>query len=235
MAGNEIYIGKMLEVFSDKMDTLSADMAKSVEAMRAVEAELVGVALNTSQAIDTVSIGQGKDYNVFLDAMIKTYQEVEGTTRDTEYILLNTGERGEYGPGYKIGEFSSTANGYVDIDFLGLFISAAKVGTASNYMLGFFANDGETEDLIIETDPIAISKLSNYTNITFAGKSGTFAISAKKNYIVNLKVKKTTGTDVASLQINAGAPISLARFPRNLIMAKYKLVNKVSDPIVAIF
>ena len=40
MAGSEIYIGKMLEVFNAKMNTFSADMAESVEAMRAVESKL---------------------------------------------------------------------------------------------------------------------------------------------------------------------------------------------------
>lgn len=233
MAGSEIYIGKMLEAFNAKMDTFSADMAESVEAMRAVEARITEVAMNTSQAVDSVSIGIGNDHTVFLDSMNKTYQAVEGTTRNTDYILLASGSSGAYGAAHKIGEFSSNADGYAKINFIGVTFSA-KVSSANTFTIGFFVNDGETEKLLIETDPVSISKSSSYANTVFPAKSGTFAFSAKKNYTLSLKVKKTTSTDSASLQLGAGAAISSVNFPKNLIKASYNLINKVSEPLVAI-
>lgn len=56
MAGKEIYIGAMLEAFNTKMDTFSADMAESVEAMRAVESNIVKVAQNTAQLISAIKV-----------------------------------------------------------------------------------------------------------------------------------------------------------------------------------
>lgn len=113
MAGSEIYIGKMLEVFNAKMNTFSADMAESVEAMRAVESKLLTIATNTTQMIESVKVT-----NKNPDKQIKA----NASDVSLHYSFSSTSN--EFKPsGIALSSFAS---GVIDIAFPQLTVSSGN-------------------------------------------------------------------------------------------------------------
>ena len=232
MAGNEIYIGKMLEAFNRKMDAFSTDMAESVAAMRAVEKSVVEVAMNTSQSISVVSVGPGTENTLTLDSVQKTYQEIFGGTDTRKYAEYTVGTTADtYGDKKNVlGKITSNAQGLIKVNFSGITLNMKHSDSLGTITIGFFINDGTNETTVIESKATATTT-SSYKNISFPAANNTVAINPGKQYDLYFKFKGAYNS-TCTLSINTVNPISEVYFPSGLLIAGYNLVNKVSNPII---